>query len=108
MTDAGRPSMDPSTSVDYVALPAGRMVGRYEIESVLGQGGFGITYRARDRHLNREVALKEFLPASLAVRHDRSSVLPRSTEAAGDFGWGRGRFMEEGARSPPCTRRRRS
>jgi serine/threonine protein kinase len=96
MTDAGRPSMDSSTSVDYVVLPAGRMVGRYEIESVLGQGGFGITYRARDRHLNREVALKEFLPATLAVRHDGSSVLPRSTEAASDFGWGRGRFMEEG------------
>jgi serine/threonine protein kinase len=96
MTDAGRPSMDPSTRVDYVALPAGRMVGRYEIEDVLGQGGFGITYRARDRHLNREVALKEFLPAALAVRQDGSSVLPRSTEAASDFGWGRGRFMEEG------------
>ncbi|WP_147145652.1 serine/threonine-protein kinase [Reyranella soli] len=95
MTDAGRP-MDPSSRVDYVALPAGRMVGRYEIEDVLGQGGFGITYRARDRHLNREVALKEFLPAALAVRQDGSSVLPRSTEAAGDFGWGRGRFMEEG------------
>ncbi len=79
-----------------MALPAGRMVGRYEIEDVLGQGGFGITYRARDHHLNREVALKEFLPAALAVRQDGSSVLPRSTEAAGDFGWGRGRFMEEG------------
>jgi serine/threonine protein kinase len=96
MTDARRPSMDPSTSVDYVALPAGRMVGRYEIVSVLGQGGFGITYRARDRHLDREVALKEFLPAALAVRRDGSSVLPRSAEASGDFGWGRGRFMEEG------------
>ena len=96
MTEAGRPSVDPSTSVDYVALPAGRMVGRYEIVNVLGQGGFGITYRARDRYLDRDVALKEFLPAALAVRQDGSSVLPRSTEAAGDFSWGRGRFMEEG------------
>jgi serine/threonine protein kinase len=82
--------------VDYVALPAGAMVGRYQIVSVLGQGGFGITYLARDTQLGREVAVKEYLPAALAVRPDGSSVLPRSTEVADDFGWGRSRFIEEG------------
>src|SRR5215211_1175194 len=82
--------------VDYVALPAGTMVGRYEVVSVLGHGGFGITYLARDTQLDREVAIKEYLPAALAVRQDGSSVLPRSTEVADDFGWGRTRFIEEG------------
>ena len=84
------------TRVDYVALAPGRSVGRYEIVGVLGQGGFGITYRARDTQLDREVALKEYLPVALAVRQDGASVLPRSTEVAEDFGWGRERFIEEG------------
>ena len=88
--------VEAPTRVDYVALPAGALVGRYQIVNVLGQGGFGITYLARDTQLGREVAVKEYLPAALAVRPDGSSVLPRSTEVADDFGWGRSRFIEEG------------
>ena len=78
-----------------VALPAGTMLRAYEIVSVLGEGSFGITYLARDATLGREVAIKEYLPSTLAVRRDDSTVVPRSTAAAEDFIWGRDRFLDE-------------
>ncbi|MFZ5782518.1 MAG: serine/threonine-protein kinase [Pseudomonadota bacterium] len=89
-------SDDAPARVDYVALPAGTTIGRYRVLDALGQGGFGITYLAWDTQLDREVALKEYLPAALAVRQEGASVLPRSTEVADDFGWGRERFIDEG------------
>jgi serine/threonine protein kinase/peptidoglycan hydrolase-like protein with peptidoglycan-binding domain len=81
---------------DFAALAPGKTIGRYEIVSILGQGGFGITYRARDDQLHREVAIKEYLPSALAIRQDGVTVLPRSTKVAEDFSWGRQRFVDEG------------
>src|SRR5215470_9622284 len=76
------------------ALPSGTRLRHYELHGVLGQGGFGITYRARDVTLGRDVAIKEYLPTALALRED-TAVLPRSTKVAEDFVWGRSRFLEE-------------
>src|SRR5260370_17641602 len=59
-------------------LPAGTALRGYELKSILGQGAFGITYRARDTTLHRDVAIKEYLPTSLALREGRTTVLPRS------------------------------
>ena len=76
-------------------LPVGTRLRNYELLSVLGHGSFGITYRARDVALDREVAIKEYLPVALALRMDDTTVAPRSTEFRADFAWGRDRFLEE-------------
>jgi serine/threonine protein kinase len=77
------------------ALPAGARLRGYEILAVLGHGGFGVTYQARDTTLGRDVAIKEYLPTAVAIREDGTTVLPRSTALADEFRWGRDRFLQE-------------
>ena len=62
------------------ALQPGFKLLWYEIERVLGQGGFGITYLARDTNLDQPVAIKEYLPVELAVREADCSVHPVATD----------------------------
>ena len=79
----------------HAALAPGYRLHWYEIESILGQGGFGITYLARDTNLDQKVAIKEFLPTDLAVRTHDSSVVPMSDAQVDTFGWGLNRFIAE-------------
>ena len=81
---------------DYLhALPSGYRIEEYELVRVLGSGGFGITYLGYDRHLDKAVAIKEYLPNDLAVRTDNQSVLPKSTQDRADYEWGLERFLSE-------------
>ena len=47
------------------ALPAGYRLGEYEIQTVLGSGGFGVTYKAHDHNLDKLVAIKEYSAAGV-------------------------------------------
>ena len=46
-----------------------RLIGRYTIEGVLGQGGFGITYLGTDELHEKKVAIKEFFPQGIVTRN---------------------------------------
>jgi len=76
-------------------LPVGYRLHWYVIESLLGQGGFGITYLARDTNLDQPVAIKEYLPATLATRDADSQVHPLTDGHTDTYGWGMRRFMDE-------------
>ena len=63
-----------------MTLAPGTRLGPYEIVAVLGRGGMGEVYRARDPKLNRDVAIK-VLPALFATDADRLARFTREAQA---------------------------
>jgi serine/threonine protein kinase len=60
-------------------LPAGYALREFQIERVLGEGGFSVVYLATDTRLERQVAIKEYMPTALATRNPDLSVHVRSS-----------------------------
>ena len=79
----------------FQALPKGVRLNQYEMLGILGAGGFGITYMARDTTLDTMVAIKEYLPGDFAVRQGDSQVTAKSSTSKGDFDWGLSHFLDE-------------
>lgn len=76
-------------------LPVGTYVGEFEVTDVLGEGGFGIVYLAWDHSLERKVALKEYMPSSLAARGAGLGVTVKSSRHQETFEAGRRSFVNE-------------
>ena len=77
------------------ALPRGTRLGEFELRRVLGAGGFGIVYLAFDHALEREVAIKEYMPVSLAGRTAAFHVSLLSQSNAENFALGLRSFVNE-------------
>jgi serine/threonine protein kinase len=90
------PEANASLNADVPsALPVGARVAEFEIRGVLGSGGFGIVYLAWDHALEREVAVKEYMPGTLAGRGGDLSVSVRSVSMADTFALGLRSFVNE-------------
>ena len=77
------------------ALPLDSMLLEYRLESVLGAGGFGMTYLAYDTVLEKKVAIKEYLPVELAVRAPNGGIVPVNSGSDYNYKWGLERFLQE-------------
>jgi serine/threonine protein kinase len=95
--ESNRPDAPAAAAVlsDHDALPPGTRFGEFEIIRVLGVGGFGIVYLAHDHSLERQVALKEYMPAALAARGDGPLITVRSGSFAETYAIGLRSFVNE-------------
>jgi len=87
---------EPAMTSRPDALPPGAKLEEFQIERVIGSSGFGIVYLANDDAFERRVAIKEYLPDTLALRgEDGAQVLLRAASHADAFERGRRAFVEE-------------
>ena len=78
-------------------LPIGyRLQDSYSIRSLLGQGGFGITYLAEEEASGRLVVIKENYPAEFSLRHSANySVSPAGLNKKDEYEWALTAFLNE-------------
>jgi serine/threonine protein kinase len=94
-TDSAKASAaGPEEPLDN-GLPLGTRLGEFELTALLGEGGFGIVYLATDHSLQRQVALKEYMPSALAARTASSQVQVKSERHRETFEAGRKSFINE-------------
>lgn len=78
------------------ALASGTRLGEFEILGLLGVGGFGMVYRAYDHSLQRDVAIKEYMPSALASRsRDTLTISVRTSSDQETFQAGLQSFVGE-------------
>lgn len=87
------PPATPGSSPN--CLPMNTRLGEFEIVGLIGEGGFGIVYLAYDHSLERKVALKEYMPTSLASRTQDLQVSVRSERHRETFEMGLRSFVNE-------------
>ncbi len=80
---------------DTLSLPIGTRLGEFELTHRIGEGGFGIVYKAWDHSLERQVALKEYLPSSIATRIGQTRISCRSERHRETFEAGLKSFINE-------------
>ncbi len=82
---------------NHMLLTPGTTLGnRYLLGRTLGAGGFGVTYLAKDLNNGQLIAVKEYLPAVLAVRDpETKQVYPSSRESQETFTHGISVFQKE-------------
>lgn len=69
--------------------------GKYKVQSILGAGGFGITYRCTDMDSGKICAIKEYMPEAIAFRDARTGEIIPEDGRTNAFLHGKKRFLEE-------------
>jgi hypothetical protein len=93
------PAPAPAPAAAHVdsgeGLPIGTRLGEFELTKLVGVGGFGVVYLSTDHSLQRRVALKEYMPSSLAQRSGTMQVSVKSERYRETFEAGLKSFVNE-------------
>ena len=93
---SGAARKDAAEEDSRAPLPVGTVVGNYTVTGCLGQGGYGITYRARHSTRGTVVVIKEHMPIGMATRRPGSAELSfPTTRAEEHFQATMAEFLEE-------------
>ena len=89
--------MEPDNSAPINELLPGTLLcgGKYRIDKKIGEGGFGITYKATQSGLNRTVCIKEYFLAGRCVRESQTRTVQVPGSTVGLFGKYRQAFVRE-------------
>src|SRR6185437_2969453 len=82
-------------SLPGTMLSVGTLLHEFEILDLIGEGGFSYVYLAKDHSLQRTVAVKEYLPVSLATRENGVHVVARTEQSQPTFEAGLRSFINE-------------
>lgn len=92
----GKPANSSETTYPYHLVPGSMLTEKYMVGTVLGEGGFGITYIGIDTTLSKRVAIKEFYPSGAANRTNTISPDVIISKGKEDFFQkGVDRFLQE-------------
>ena len=92
---SGSASTTATTAQHTLTLSAGTRIAEFEVTQTIGEGGFGIVYLAIDHSLQRKVALKEYMPSSIALRVGQTQIRARSERHQETFDAGLKSFINE-------------
>lgn len=89
-------SYEVKSSNAHALKPMSVVAERYVIGKVLGAGGFGVTYKAKDLLTDEICAIKEYFPTSWAYRaNDGQTLVAKSEKEKYSFSYGKKRFLDE-------------
>ena len=95
-TDFGPSTQQQFDTASRDALPSGTRLGGYQIIDVVGRGRYSIVYLVLDSSLQRQMAIKEYLPFALAERRGHTDVVLKAGADTDAYASGLADFLSEG------------